>query len=184
MTLVIILLVVMAVIGIVIVCYDHKKNIGQKVLNVEQCVLNDKGYMLQNYGKDFKWYETSIAMKNFLDEDGNEIESIQNVFQVLINNDPLVVIFIHTEVEDKIQKIHSFWVEDFPLAGVDITYEQAFDIINKVNYPKPHSRYCVLRKQVGPKEINPQYIFGNQTAQIYVDAITGKVTDKNPAFDE
>ena len=182
MTAFLVFLLAIAIVIIVGYCYKNKAKVTQKVLNVESCTLLDKEYMVMHYGKDFKWYETSIAMKNYLDEDGDEIESIQNVFQVLIDNDPLVVIFIHTEVEDKIQEIHSFWVEDFPMVGVDVAYEQALDIINKVNYPKPHSHYCVLRKQVGPKEANPQYIFGNKTAQLYVDAITGKVTDQNPAF--
>jgi hypothetical protein len=50
------------------------------------------------------------------------------------------------------------------------------------NAPKPHSRQVVLRKEVGPNSINPQYIFGNFQAQLYVDAVTGDVKTKNPAF--
>ena len=54
----------------------------------------------------------------------------------------------------------------------------------EVNLPKPHSKHVVLRKQIGPKACNPQWIFGNITSQIYVDAVTGEVNSKNPAFDE
>ena len=184
MTYVIIILTVLAVAGLVVVLYDCKKSVEQRVLNVEACTLNDKEYMIQNYGRDFKWFETNIDLKDYLDEDGGEVESITNIFQTLIDGDPLVVIFTHTEAEDKVEKIHSFWVEDFQMEGVDVTYQQALEAVNRVNLPKPHSKHCVLRKQVGPKPCNPQYIFGNQTAQLYVDAITGKVTDKNPAFNE
>lgn len=184
MTAFLVFLLAIAIVLIVWFFYKNKEKVTAKVLNVEECTLHDKEYMVSHYGKDFKWFESSIAMKKYLNEDGNEIESIQNVFQVLIDSDPLVVIFVHTELEDNTQEIHSFWVEDFAIVGVDVTYEQALELINKVNFPKPHSRYCVLRKQVGPKEANPQYIFGNKDAQLYVDALSGKVTDKNPVFNE
>ena len=58
----------------------------------------------------------------------------------------------------------------------------ALERINQVNAPKPHSRYCVLRKEIAPNDINPQYIFGNSRAQLYVDAVTGTVCTENPAF--
>lgn len=184
MTAFLVFLLTVAVVLCVWFFYKNKAKATTRVLDVETCTLLDKEQMVLHYGKDFKWYETSVTTKNCFNEDGDGIESIENVFQVLIEGDPLVIVFTHTELEDKVQEIHSFWVEDFPMAGVDVTYEQALEIINKVNLPKPHSRHCVLRKQVGPKEANPQYIFGNQTMQLYVDAITGKVTDKNPVFGE
>ena len=164
--------------------YVCKAATKQKVLNVEQCILEDKEYMVLHYGDDFKWYETSITAKGFYNEDYKGIEVVTNVFQTLVDDDPLVVIFTHTESKDDVQQIHSFWVEDFPMNGAYITYEEALERINKVNFPKPHSKFCVLRKEVGPKEINPQYIFGNQHGQLYVDSINGNVTDKNPAFDK
>jgi hypothetical protein len=40
----------------------------------------------------------------------------------------------------------------------------------------------VLRKEVAPLDCNPQYIFGNKRAQLYVDAVTGEVKDYNPAY--
>lgn len=183
MTVFLVFLFVVAIVLIASFFYKNKFKTVKKVLDFETCTLLDKEYMVLHYGKDFKWYETSITSKNCYNEDGDGIESIENVFQVLIDGDPLVIVFTHTELEDKVQEIHSFWVEDSPMTGIDVTYEQALEIINKVNLPKPHSRHCVLRKQVGPKDANPQYIFGNQTMQLYVDAVTGKVTDKNPVFE-
>lgn len=51
------------------------------------------------------------------------------------------------------------------------------------NFPKPHSRNCVLRREIGPiPDVNPQYIFGNTKSQLYVDAVTGSVTNHTPAF--
>jgi hypothetical protein len=75
-------------------------------------------------------------------------------------------------------------MEDSPLdkEPVKVTFAEALEKLNQVNFPKPHSRYCVLRKEVGPKDANVQYIFGNSHAQLYVDAVTGEVTDHNPVF--
>lgn len=169
-------------------CKQKKKEMAKKELDVEQCVLSDKEYMIENFGIDYKWYETSINLKDYLDEDGGAVESVVSVFQVAKEEgkslDTQVVVISHTEEEDKVDVMHTFWVEDFPLEAIKITYQEALEIVNRVNLPKPHSKRCVLRKQVGPKPCNPQYIFGNQMAQIYVDAVTGDVTDKNPAFNE
>ena len=176
-----VLLIFILVVCIFFFAYK-KKVVVKKELNAEECISADKIYMAQNYSADFKWYETGITLKDYLDKDGGEIESIENVFQVSINGDPLVIIFVHNESNDKIEEVHSFWIEDFPIDNIEITYQQVLEIINKVNLPKPHSKQCVLRKQVGPKQCNAQYIFGNQQAQLYVDAVTGSVTDKNPAF--
>jgi hypothetical protein len=49
---------------------------------------------------------------------------------------------------------------------------------------KPRSKFCSLRCQYGDIKANPQYVFGNATEHIYVDAVTGEVSDKNPAFPE
>ena len=54
----------------------------------------------------------------------------------------------------------------------------------EANIPKPHSKNVVLRKEIGSLDANPQYIFGNSQAQVYVDAVTGEVRGYNPAFPE
>jgi hypothetical protein len=100
--------------------------------------------------------------------------------------DTQVVSFAHIPGEKGIEVKHGFWVEDFPLNDEEIklTFAEALERIFEVNYPKPHSKYIVLRKEVGPISANPQYIFGNLTYQFYVDAVTGNVTDQSPAFNE
>ena len=75
-------------------------------------------------------------------------------------------------------------MEDFPLndEAIVLTFTEALDRVLAANYPKPHSKYVVLRKEIGPKAANPQYIFGNLKSQLYVDATTGAVSDSNPVF--
>ena len=129
-------------------------------------------------------------MNDYLDEEcDGTIASITNVFQVVLsedanNCDTNVILATHTPEDTNIEIKHGFWVEDFSMNDeeIKIPFTQAFENIMKVNYPKPHSRHVVLRKEVGPFAANPQYIFGNQDMQLYVDATTGEVTDKNPAF--
>jgi hypothetical protein len=90
----------------------------------------------------------------------------------------------HVADSSYIEEIEGFWVEDMNMNDeiISVTYKQAFQLINEVNFPKPHSKNCVLRKEVGPIEANPQYIFGNIESQLYVDALTGDVTDESPSF--
>ena len=167
---------------------------GSGKLVVEQTISTDRQAMFLKTNKDnesYRWYETNIKLKNFLDEENDgEIDMIVNVFQAIEETsktsfDTYVVKFQHfsdgrTETED----IHAFWVEDYPLneESIKVTFEQAYEKVMSVNLPKPHSRYVVLRKQVGPVDANPQWIFGNLNSQIYVDAITGEVSKDNPAF--
>lgn len=158
-------------------------------LVVENVVSVDKEYMFLNYNGDYKWYETCIVLKDYLDEDNDgTVNGVSNIFQVQrevgAGMDVNVVMLTHVGDTTDIQIAHTFWVEDFPLNNEDIkvTFKEAYDTIMQVNLPKPHSRQIVLRKEVGPIVANPQYIFGNQSAQIYVDATTGEVRNYNPVF--
>ena len=142
---------------------------------------------------NYRWYETDILMKNFLDEETNgEVEEMVNVFQYIIDYednsyDTKVYKFQHfangVYAEDSIA---GFWYGDFPLEDslIKISYDSAFALVQEVNLPKPHSRYAVLRNPVGPKACNPQWIFGNKKKQIWVDATTGEIRQSSPAFPE
>ena len=157
-------------------------------LVVENTISSDKQFMSDNYG-EYRFYESCITLKNYLDSDTvMEIATVVNIFQIeeekkeMKGYDTKVIKFTHTPTVSAIEEIKGFWVEDFPLDSVTVTFNEALEKINEVNMPKPHSKQCVLRKQVGPVAANPQYIFGNVKSQIYVDAINGKVSDENPAF--
>ena len=156
---------------------------------VENVVGMDRQYMFTNYGKDYRWYETCIVLKDFLDEENDgTITGVSNIFQVVWEKDNgadvNVIMFTHVGDSTQVDVKRGFWVEDMPMNedAIKVTFKEAYDKVMAVNLPKPHSRHVVLRKEVGPNTINPQYIFGNAQAQIYVDAVTGDVTDKNPAF--
>lgn len=175
-------------------CKSEKKEapvLVQDKYAVENVVSTDKKYMLVNYGGDYRWYETCVLLKDYLDEDCNgDIAGVSNVFQVVTmdegGGDSHVILMAHTPTADTIDVKQGFWIEDFPMndEAINITYKQAFDIVMGVNYPKPHSRQCTLRKPIGPKDCNAQWVFGNIEAQLWVDATTGDVATSNPAFDD
>ena len=138
----------------------------------------------------FEIYITLIETQNQYKNASAEVAEINNVFQVVDiaedqkSADVHVVMFNHVGEKTETTVIHSFWMEDYPLndEAIKVTFEQAFDKMMKANIVKPHSRKCTLRKEVGPKDANPQWIFGNSRAQVYVDAVTGDVSAINPAF--
>ena len=170
---------------------EQENVLGETELVVENVISTDRQAMFLNHGKDYRWYETGIQLKDFLDEENDgAIDMVVNVFQVVeeydsTSFDTFVYKYQHfadgTVNEDS---VHGFWVEDYPLneEAVVVTFKEAYEKVMAVNLPKPHSRQVVLRKQVGPVDANPQWIFGNLHAQIYVDAVTGEVSDENPSF--
>lgn len=162
---------------------ENKKQDVVAELDVDNVISTDREWMFLNADENYKWYETSVTLKNFLDEENDgTVESITDVFQT---NDPKVFIISHDSEGDANVEIKcGFYVDDFEMDSVVIGFKDAFDKLMDANYPKPHSRQCVLRKQVGPKPCNAQYIFGNTREQLYVDAVTGDVSDINPAFGE
>lgn len=160
-------------------------------LVVENIISTDRQAMYLNHANDYRWYETGVKMKDFLDEETDgSIEMVVNVFQVVeqyseTTFDTFVFKYQHfadgSVVEDS---IHGFWVEDWPLEeeAIKVTFAEAFEKLMETNLPKPHSRMAVLRKEIGPKVANPQWIFGNLHETIYVDAVTGEVSATSPSF--
>ena len=159
---------------------------------VENVVNTDKQYMFTNYGKGYRWFETCVVLKDYLDSEGCDgtINSVSSVFQVVEEHgqsaDVHVVMMTHGGDSTQIDVQRGFWVEDYPMNDetIKITFKEAFEKVMATNATKPHSRQAVLRKEVGAVDCNPQYIFGNTRAQLYVDAVTGDVRTSNPAFPE
>ena len=175
-------------------CEKNKKNEEKPApavseLTVETTISLDREYMNLHYGSDYRWYETCVQLKNFIDSDSCDgtVAGVCNIFQFIIPETAQTGALLSTYANSQhvYDKKLGIWVGDFPLNDEEIklTYKDAYNRMIQANYPKPHSKNCVLRREVGPKpNVNAQYIFGNVKRQIYVDAVTGNVTDKNPAF--
>ena len=188
---IILMSVIVAMMGITSCKCTHDEPVTEKAeIVVENIISMDREYMFLNYGGDYRWFETCIVLENYLDADTtNTVHGISNVFQVVKEEeksaDVTVISIAHVADTSAVDvREHAFWVGDVVLnkEAIKLTFKDAFNRLMETNIPKPHSRYCVLREEVGAKEINPQYIFGNDQYQVYVDAVTGNVTDVNPAF--
>lgn len=159
---------------------------------VEKVIALDKEYLFNKFDSTYEYYETTFYLKDFLDSDSCDasVEEISSIFQVIVKDsitkeeDPLVFVFDHPNTNEPEPK-HTFVLDNYPLVDgeVILTFEQAFEKIQEVNAPKPHAKYCVLRKEFGLIPCDAQYIFGSsKTFQLYVNAKTGEVTNQNPAY--
>lgn len=165
---------------------------SESPLNFEKAISQDRQRMNMKYGEGkYRWYKCVVVTRDYFDAEGAEddIEGITNVFQVQDNEQFSSDIYIICMERDgngayEPRGFRGFWVSDFPMNAepLNLNFRQAWRNMMASDYEKPRSKFCILRKQVGPTECNPQFIFGNSTGQIYVDAVTGAVTDINPAF--
>ena len=155
--------------------------------------LDKQAMYLTHQDGNYRWYETQIVMKDFLDEETTgEIAELVNVFQYVTdcgNNSYDVKVYKFKHFADGTvanDSTEGFWIEDFPLVDslVTISYDSAFALVQQVNFPKPHSRHVVLRNPIGAVEVNPQWVFGNVREQLWVDAFTGDIKNSNPVFPE
>lgn len=155
---------------------------------VESYIESDMEYVALNYGETFVWYETEVIYNNFLDEDcDGTYESIKSVYQYEKKVDSaafdvkVITIWHRGDIMD-VEVVDGWYAECYNLRGKDmpITFKNAYNAIMAVNLPKPHTRCCVLRDQIGPVAANPQYIYG--VGLLFVDAVTGEVSEINPVF--
>ena len=162
------------------------------VLNPEATISVDREKMAEA-DSTYKWFETRAEYDNFFDADTTlTLTKVESLFQVAVEDSlgikTFVYDFVHElGVEDADPEIiEAFVLDDMPLNTVEValTFDEALERMMEANLPKPHSTKAVLRRELGPKAgVNAQYIFGNTEAQVFVDAVTGDVTDKNPVFE-
>lgn len=168
---------------------SEKKSNGLP-LKVEEYLAKDFQDVISSHrDENTYWYCSIIELSDYLDSDStlyvNNLSNVfQNVFETEGGADTFVITYNHTETENKKTTVHDFWVEDNSLNVLDprITFSEALEKLMASNYPKPHSKQCVLRNQVGPNAANTQYIFGNTESVLFVDSVTGEVSDINPFF--
>lgn len=193
------ILVLMLALSVVLASCEGKEKKEQQpeqpkveTLDVDNIISTDREFMFLNYGEDYRWYETCILMKNFMDQEDatDSVIMVNNIFQVVEGDetcfDVHVIKIAHTPDTSYVEVVEGFWIEDYPLneEAIVVNFNEAWTNAMEANCLKPHSQHCVLRKEVGPKDANPQYIFGNSRCQIYVDATTGEVLADDPSFNE
>lgn len=154
---------------------------------IESYIESDMEYMVANYGETYAWYETEVIYKDMLDEETDgTYESVKSVYQYENQTDTGIIVkavtIYHVGDSTLVDVVDTWYAECFDLreSEITLTFKDAFDAIMAVNLPKPHTRCCVLRDQVGPVAANPQYIYG--VGYLFVDAVDGEISEINPVF--
>ena len=165
-------------------------------LDVNYINVSDLDWMGMNHSdKNWEWVECCVDMANFIDESDGECEvvAVANIFKYIEVVDtvtgafrPMVILWAHVADTSVIEYREGLWVGDNPMNDynpMEVDFAHAWNYMMMANCVKPHSKHCVLRKEVGPiGGLDPIYIFGNEDAQVYVMSNTGDVTTTNPAF--
>lgn len=161
----------------------------------ETVISTDRQQLFNEIGGDYIWYETTALYADRFDaEDATgKVVFVKNTFQQVKTEtdekgrevyDVWCYIFKTDLTERAEYALHTFMVENDPLTDTQIclTFKAAYDRMMQANIPKPTNRTCVLRIPVGPYVCNAQYIFGDNNWAVFVDAVTGDVSTRNPAF--
>jgi hypothetical protein len=165
----------------------------KNAIDVDHAIATDRQAMYMKFKDNYRWYETCIRLPYFLDSDSvtSDPEILVNVFQSIeeFDNGADTYVWKFQHFPDgtvNVDSIHGFWIEDCPLndEAIKLNYNAAFERMLEVNLPKPHSKNVVLRNPIGPVGVNAQWVFGNISEQIWVDAVTGDARSSNPAFPE
>ena len=165
-------------------------------LDVNYINVSDIDWMGMHYAdKDWEWVECCVDMADFIDESEGECEvvAIANIFKYIEILDtvtgsfrPVVILCAHVADTSVTEIKEGLWVGDDPMNDynpMEVDFAHAWNYMMMTNCVKPHSKHCVLRKEVGPiGGVDPIYIFGNEDAQVYVMSNTGEVTTSNPVF--
>lgn len=156
-------------------------------VDVEEAIMLDNEVMTARFGEDYRWLESQIDATNWMDEtDTFDVKGVANIFAALIDSNTMMVyMYLHTQDTFVCDSTQGLWVGDEPMNEFNpmlVNFACAYNKMMEANIVKPHSRHCVLRKEVGPIEKEPLYIFGNQDAQVYVSTKDGSVTATNPVF--
>lgn len=140
-------------------------------------------------GTDYEWrnskvlFNDSIKLENI---DALKVVDVTDVFYYWNSEGPNVQI-IATDAQKGtiiLPAIHDVWIEDANLSNKEIklTAENVLQRLKEWNGLIPAAKSMSLRYPVGPMECNAQWVIGNQYDVIFIDAVTGSITNWCPAF--
>lgn len=160
----------------------------QKMYNIIQ-FLKEQGHeiALNNY----QWRNSLVILNDTVTAeniDDLHIVSIRDVFYYWSNKFGPQVQYITDHVVYGTQIPHPIsdvWIEDRDMsnAPIKLSAEQALMRLKEYNGILPKDcNFIILRLPVGPKDCNPQWVFGDVYDVLFIDAVTGEIRDYDPAF--
>ena len=156
--------------------------------------LQDEGHEIALDGK-YQWRNSRVLLNDTVTAeniDDLHVVAVNDVFYYWDNGRGPFVQYINDHVKFGTQipfPINDVWIEDRDMsdAPIKLSAEEALMELKEWNattngiLPKDCD-FIILRLPVGPKDCNPQWVFGDIGDVLFIDAVTGEVRDYDPAF--
>ena len=138
-------------------------------------------------GENYVWYETKVLFNDSITWDNIDSLHVTDVTDVFQTFNPSLCQMISTNVEKGTiipAPIPDIWIEDCAMNDLPINLWPA-DVLEKLKAWDgilPPAAGMTLRCPLGPKACNAQWVIGNIADVIFVDAVTGEISEWCPAF--
>lgn len=140
-------------------------------------------------GVNYEWRNSRVILNDTITTeniDGLHVTDVNDVFCYWNERGPWVQ-YVNSNVKNGLQipwPINDVWIEDSDLSNlqIELSAEDALLRLKEWNGVVPPANFITLRCPVGPEECNAQWVIGNVYNTIFIDAVTGDITDSNPAF--
>lgn len=171
--------------------HDYDGVVNDFTVGVAQIQALHRQTMFMTLGvEEYEWRNSKIVFNDSIKADNIDdlhVTDINDVFYYLDEQKGPQVQFINSNVKNGTQipwPINDVWIEDDNLSGapIKLTAEQVLMRLKEVNCPIPPAKSMSLRLPIGPCECNPQYVVGDVYDVLFIDAVTGEVSNWNPAF--
>lgn len=172
------------------VYHDYNRTVQDFTAGVSriQSLHRQTMYALIN-GSEYEWRNSQVLLSDYITAeniDDLRITDINDVFYYW--QDGPWVQYINSNVKNGVQipwPVQDVWIEDANLSkcAIQLTAEDVLQKLKKWNGLIPeNSKSLTLRLPVGPMQCNAQWVIGGIGDVIFIDAVTGEITNWNPAF--
>lgn len=168
--------------------YDYDGVAQDFTAGVDHIVALHKQTVYNIYkGEQYAWYETRVLFNDSI-KDGNiddlKVTDVTDIFQLF---GPARCQYVSTNVEKGTiipKPIPDIWIEDCDMSEAEIKLwpEDVLEKLKAWDGIIPPAVGMTLRIPLGPRRCNAQWVIGNIMQVIFVDAVTGDITDWCPAF--
>lgn len=156
--------------------------------DVEHIVALHRQTVYAKYGGDYSWYEVQVYLNDIITAENIDDLHVTDVTTVFQRFSPdLCITVTSNAAKGTLVTVPTpgLWIEDMDLTddNVKLTFADALSRLKEYNgvWPQGATKFY-LRKPLGPVRCNPQWITGGVYDPLFIDAVTGEVSDWNPAF--
>ena len=138
-------------------------------------------------GKKYAWYESKVMFRDSIKADNLDDVHMVDVTDVFQTFEPALCQTISTNIKKGTivpSPIPDIWIEDVDMSELPlkITAEDVIEKLKAWDGIIPPAKGMTLRCPLGPRRCNAQWVIGNIKDVIFIDAVTGNITDWCPAF--